>query len=408
MTAAAAKILRPFDVAKVDPFAAFVADAATLEVARGVAARHWPGAVIESGDAGAAANWLAEGRAPELLLVDLADSADAAMDAVELLRLCTETTRLVAIGNVNDCGLYRDLMREGVADYLVKPLDAETLEAALFGAMRQTDTVSGPTMDGRVIAVVGARGGVGASTVAVNGAWTMAQQTKEPVALIDLDLQFGTAALALDFAPSHGLCEALQNPSRIDGLFVASAMVQAGGSLSVLAAEENLARDLVFDSAALERLIKELRADFPWIWIDLPRSSLHRNLAALLTAAEILIVSDLSLVAVRDVIRLRAHCDEVNGSARQRVIANRDGVGKAGKLRRDEFASAIETDIDLVLPEDSTVAAALAAGKALPDFARRSKFGGALAGLCQDLSGRLPPKRGLAGFGWRKRGAGAS
>ena len=138
---------------------------------------------------------------------------------------------------------------------------------------------------GQVVVFVGSRGGVGATTTAVSCAWLLAEERGERVALVDLDLHFGTIALKLDTDPGGGLCEALEQPSRIDSLFIERAMVKVTDNLRVLAAEASATQHLIIDAGAVDMLLYELRRKFTRIIVDLPRGATPVQ-RAVLAAAE--------------------------------------------------------------------------------------------------------------------------
>ncbi|MBL6933238.1 MAG: P-loop NTPase, partial [Rhodospirillales bacterium] len=209
-------------------FLAVVTDEVTRAVMVRVAAENgWSENQVLEGSAAEAVDALNNIPTPEKLVIDLSGSADPIADIDALAQVCQPDTRVIALGDINDVNLFRHLMDMGVQDYLLKPVSAEDLNEAVS---RVDDVETQGTDDderqGRLIAVIGARGGVGASTVAANIAWMMAHQQGQRVALIDLDLYFGSIALALDMEPGRGFREALENPSRIDGLFVERAMVR--------------------------------------------------------------------------------------------------------------------------------------------------------------------------------------
>ena len=207
------------------------------------------------------------------------------------------------------------------------------------------------------------------------------------MALIDLDLQFGTAALDLDIAPGRGLSEALQNPSRIDSLFISSAMTKPNERLAILASEENIDKSINPEPGALNQLVSELSGDFDWIWIDMPRTTLWDNHQALAAASHILIVSDLSLAGMRDTLRIANFCRESAPDAKLLFAINRPGEQKHGLPAR-EFERGIGGSIDYTFPNDAgTAAAAAAAGKPLSEVGKQSKLANALRALCRDLAG---------------------
>jgi pilus assembly protein CpaE len=264
------------------------------------------------------------------------------------------------------------------------------VQRAILASGEQTANARHATKLGKLIAVTGARGGVGATTVATNCAWLMANERKRRVALIDLDLQFGTVALALDLEPSHGLREALENPNRIDSLFMDRVMVQHSDKLFVLSAEEAPDEGLLLDYAALELLITELRTKFHFVVVDLPRTPSTCSHYVLQTATELVLVTDLSLAGMRDTMRLAGLMPGTNASCHLSVVANRVGEHKQGEMPRAEFEKGIGRKVEFLLPFDPrTVAAAtnfgqpVAAGKGpvamgLRDIAER--IGGPAAG----------------------------
>ncbi len=221
-----------------DPFLAYVCDDATAEALRPVvAAMGWSADKVHKGGLRSGIQTLAVSASPQILFVDLAESGDPLSDINALAEVCEPGTVVIATGQVNDVRLYRTLIASGIHDYLLKPLNPETLRDALeqaqamFHAPKVVDHAA--ERPHCAVAVVGARGGVGASTVASSLAWLLAEQDKRSTALLDLDIHFGTGALALDLEPGRGLTDAIENPSRIDGLFIERAMVKASEKLSV-------------------------------------------------------------------------------------------------------------------------------------------------------------------------------
>jgi pilus assembly protein CpaE len=406
MSSAAALLNRVLESRHHDEFMAFATDPATREVLAELAEkRGWPATTVQEGGITMAIQLLVTAPSPHRLIVDLADSPDP-VTAVRMLRdACGPETVIIALGTVNDIELLRDLGRAGAADYLVKPVTWETLDETIEKAVREAGGAPGPSAGeqklGRIVVFVGSRGGAGASTLAMNCAWLMAHEQELRVALVDLDLQFGTLALNLDIEPSHGLVEALQNPSRIDGLFIASAMVNASDNLFVLAGEEPIDVATTFNAEAIDLLFDEMRETFDCIVVDLPRGNLVQSRALLAKAAEVGVVCDLSLPCVRDTMRVLSFLKEAAGDANVSVIANRVRRGAKGQISKRDFERGIETGIDFVIPDDAKAATASAnAGKPLPAVAKRSGIVQALRKLELRLSGLSEPKRGIL-FGKR-------
>src|SRR5216684_6562947 len=177
--------------------------------------------VVDSLDA--ALRRIRSGLSPRILLIDLGESTAPIAEVSAARAVGGPDLNLVVLGTVNDVALFRDLLSAGASDYLVKPPTRE----ALAGVLERQSAAAGTTPDGlgQVIVFMGSRGGIGATTSAVSCAWLLAAEHRERIALVDLDLSFGTVALKLDLDPGSGLCEALEQPSRIDSLFIERAMI---------------------------------------------------------------------------------------------------------------------------------------------------------------------------------------
>src|SRR5690348_3875411 len=217
----------------------------------------------------AALRRMREGESPRVLILDLSDSAAPIAELSAARTVGGEDIKIVALGVVNDVALFRDLLAAGATDYVVKPVSREALAAALE---KRSAATAGTGGLGQVIAFIGSRGGVGTTMTAVSCAWTLAEKHNQPTALLDLDLHFGTVALKLDTDPGSGLSDALEQPSRIDSLFVERAMVKVSENLRILAAEAAMAQPLAVDPGAIDVLLYELRRKFAWVVVDLPRT----------------------------------------------------------------------------------------------------------------------------------------
>lgn len=353
---------------------AFVADDDTIAKLNHIASFHWPGAVVNHGNCQDAATYLMSAASPDLLVIDLDDSEHPFEDLHPLAELCDSSTQVVALGQINDLALYKQFTSAGVADYLVKPLTEEELETALLAATfrESSDGETSAVPAGKLIVTIGARGGVGASTVALNGAWLLAEEQGHKVALVDLDLQFGTAALSLDLVPSTGLIETLRQPDRMDSLFMSSAVLPKTSKLSVLAAEEDLSQPLDLHGSGVHRLVEELRNSFDWVWLDLPRSLCHLYASVLRSATQIQIVSDLTLAGMRDTMRVVNMYDSIGGDGEIGVIVNHARRSKG--MPKGEFTRGVGCQVLAELPEEPKAMQAATVGKPLAQTAGRGKF----------------------------------
>ena len=262
-------------------FAAFVCDDPTSKTVAKVAMENgWPKDSVHKGGIKNAVLTLDGGSSPQYLIVDISESLDPHKDMGSLAEVCKPGTIVIALGAINDVKLYRDLLTAGIQDYIVKTLVIDVLRDAIKIAVsyneddKDTETPNGSH---KTLGIIGVRGGVGASTIACNSAWLMANDLSRKVALLDLDLQFGTDALAFDLEPGRGLTDALENPGRVDGLFIERAAVKYENSLSILSAEAPLSEKTQMDPQAIRHLVGELGSKFENIVIDLPRNMATSN-----------------------------------------------------------------------------------------------------------------------------------
>ncbi|MHA1598568.1 MAG: AAA family ATPase [Alphaproteobacteria bacterium] len=329
---------------------------------------------------------------PSVLVVDLSDSADPMADITGLSEVCDPGTRVIALGNVNDVNLYRKLIDFGVQDYLLKPVSAETLNEAICREDTQPEPASDDSPAGRLIAVTGARGGVGSTTIAVNTAWILANEMGQRVALVDLDLFFGSVALALDLESGRGFREALENPNRIDGLFIERAMVRQSDNLFVLAAEESLENSFSFNPDALHLLLQTLRTDFDAVVVDLPRFAARSQFNPLTPPSSVIVVSDPSLAGMRDTMRMVKLAKTMPEESDVTVVVNRISSEKGCGLAIKDFEAGAGLSVDVQIPDDAkTAIKAEGDGKTITAVDGDAKVSLALRQLVERVSGLEMP-----------------
>ncbi len=362
-----------------DPFAAFACDEATAELLRAVTIEMgWQPEKVNKGGLRNAVQTLAVSASPTILFVDLAESGDPLNDINSLAEVCEPGTVVIAAGQVNDVRLYRDLVASGIQDYLLKPFSTDQLREALAHAQL---TLAGPRVAEHdadrphaMTAVIGVRGGVGTSMVATSLGWLLAESEGRSTALLDLDVHFGTAALSFDVEPGRGLTDAIENPSRIDGLFIERAMVKATSKLSVLSAEAPLNQPLMTDGSAFYQLQEELRGAFEMTVLDLPRHMLIQHPHLLHDCQSIVLVVELTLAAARDTIRMLSWLKANIPGAQVSVVANGVITGAAAEISRKEFEASIEHRIDLAIPFDAKlIAQAAKLGKPVAEVGKTGK-----------------------------------
>lgn len=377
----------PFNIGRSstrEPFVAYVCDETTAQTLRPVAGElGWEPEKVNKGGLRNAVQTLSVSASPQVLFVDLSESGDPLNDINALAEVCEPGTVVIACGQVNDVRLYRDLVASGIQDYLLKPLNPDMLREAfanaqaILNAPKIVDmSTERPHCSG---AIIGTRGGVGASTIATSLAWLTSEKAGRTTALLDLDVHFGTGALALDLEPGRGLTDAIENPSRIDGLFIERAMVKSSERLSLLSAEAPINSPIISDGSAFFQLQEEMRAAFECTITDLPRNMLvqYPNLISDVQIA--IIVTELTLAAARDSIRILSWL-KTNAPATQTIIvANKVHGGGALEISRKDFEGSIERRIDYVIGFDQKLAAQAAKlGKPLAEVGKSVK---AMAGL---------------------------
>ena len=385
----------PFNPARATarpPFMAFVCDDDTAATIGPVVAElGWPEDKVSRGGMRNAIQSLAVSTSPNILMVDLSESGDPLNEINALAEVCEPGTVVIATGQINDVRLYRDLLSSGLQDYLLKPFSPDALRdtlahaQAIFSAPKNTD---GPTERPHVsCAVIGARGGVGASTVALSLAWLFGKSLNRSTALLDLDVHFGTGALGLDLEPGRGLTDAIENPGRIDGLFIERAMVKANERLAILSSEAPLNQSMMSDGGAYHQLQDEMRSAFDATVIDLPRQFMIHHPELLGDVNAVVLVTELTLAAARDVIRIQSYLKANAPGARLIVAANKGGAS-AGELSRKDFETSIERKVDCVLPLDEKVAAQSAKlGQPIAEAAKGAKITIALTDLANRVMG---------------------
>ncbi|PZQ23102.1 MAG: pilus assembly protein CpaE [Sphingopyxis macrogoltabida] len=369
----------PFKAAGLrEPFNAFVCDDDTLELIRVAAAdMGWPIEKCNKGGLRNAVQSLSVSASPNILFVDMSESGDPINDINALAEVCEPGTVVIAAGQVNDVRLYRDLLSSGIQDYLLKPLSLDqvreslTMAQAMLNAPKHADMTDDKPH--HMMAVVGVRGGVGASLVSTSLAWAISEQASRNTALLDLDVHFGTGALTLDLEPGRGLIDAIDNPSRIDGLFIERAMVRASDKLSLLSAEAPIHQPVMTDGSAYFQLEEELRNAFEMTIVDIPRHVLIPFPHLVSEAGTILLVSDVTLASARDTIRMLSWFKQNVPGARVVLVANKF-QNTVGELSRKEFESSIERAIDIVLPFDpKLVSQAAKLGKSYAEICKGTK-----------------------------------
>src|SRR3954464_2874856 len=235
-------------------------------------------------------------RTPNVIILETEGRSDILAGLEQLATVCDPGTRVVVIGKVNDVTLYRELVRRGVSDYVIAPVNTLDVVRSICGLFSAPEAKA----VGRIIAIVGAKGGVGASTVAHNVAWAIARDLALDSVVADLDLAFGTAALDYNQDPPQGIADAVFSPDRLDTNYMERLLAKCTDHLSLLAAPATLEQVYDFSSEAFDSIFDTLRATMPCIVLDVPHQWSGWTRRPLISADDILIVAAPDLANLRN------------------------------------------------------------------------------------------------------------
>jgi pilus assembly protein CpaE len=257
----------------------------------------------------------------------------------QLAECCDMGTKVVVIGKSNDIVLYRELRSRGVSEYFVQPLDPVDFISALANLYVDTNV----KRIGRIYGFFGARGGVGASTIAHNFAWTLARESTSQVSLIDLDFPFGTAALNLNQDSNSTLGDLQKSFDRVDGNMLDRIFLNCGERFSLAAAPALLDRSYDFSETELDQLIETLRSLVPQVILDIPHMWTSSTRRVLLSCDEVILVATPDLTSLRNA---RSFFDTMRmarpNDAAPRLILNMTNVPKRPEITIDDFGKALE------------------------------------------------------------------
>lgn len=318
-----------------------------------------PSAEFINGGVDAAIKLLAQRSSPKLLIVDVSGSDDPVARIRSLAEVCEPGTGVIVIGDSNDIRLYRELRQAGIVEYFFKPLVTTLVTHAASGILTGTVEQHASRV-GKLVIVLGVRGGVGATTIVASAAWYLAEHRQRRVALLDMDLYAGDAALQLDTAPTHALREALEHPERVDELFLERAIIHVTERLSLLSSLENFNNPLALSEDSVLALLDKLQRAYRYVFVDLPAEVACQLPRVLHMPGVCLLVSNASLVSARDVARWREIIGP--GSTERQVLHILNRNGAPGGLPAAEFLRAALQAPDITIPYDQGIAAASSMG----------------------------------------------
>jgi pilus assembly protein CpaE len=329
---------------------------------------------------------------PNVIMIEADNRADEILNGLDqLAQVCDAGTRVIVVGKVNDVTLYRELTRRGVSEYLIAPVGTIDIVRAVCGLYSAPDAK--PV--GRIIAVVGAKGGVGASTVAHNVAWAIGRDLALDSVVTDLDLAFGTAGLDYNQDPPQGIADAVFSPDRIDTAFMDRLLSKCTDHLSLLAAPATLDRVYDFGAEAFDAILDALRTSIPCVVLDVPHQWSGWTKRLLVSADDILVVAGPDLANLRnaknmvDLLRVARPNDRPPF-----YCLNQVGVPKRPEITPADFAKALEDQPLAVIPFDPQLFGTAANnGQMIAEVSSSHKTAEMFRQLAQILTGRAEAKR---------------
>jgi pilus assembly protein CpaE len=329
---------------------------------------------------------------PNVIIIETESRNDDILTGLDTLaEVCDGGTRVIVIGRQNDVMLYRELTRRGVSEYLIAPVGTLDVVRGVCGLFSAPDAK--PV--GRVIAVVGAKGGVGASTIAHNIAWAIGRDLHLDTVVADLDLGFGTAGLDFNQDPPQGIADAVFSPDRIDTNFVDRLLSKCADHLSLLAAPATLDRVYDFSTESFDSIFDSLRATMPFVVLDVPHQWTGWTRRTLMGADDILIVAMPDLANLRNAKNM---LDLLKASRpndhRPYYLLNNVGVPKRPEISSADFAKALDDQPVAIIPfEPQVFGAAANNGQMIAELSASHRTAESFRQLAQLLTGRSESKK---------------
>jgi len=349
---------------------------------------------VELGGLAAAIERFHDAQTPELLIIETGmRGRELFAQLEELAGICDADTKVVIIGAANDISLYRELIRRGVSEYLVPPMTPLHLIKTISGLFLDPDA----PFAGRTLAFVGAKGGVGSSTLAHNVSWHITESLRTDAVLVDLDLSFGTAGLDFNQDPAQTIAEALAQPERLDDALLDRLLVKCTERLSLFSAPATLESDWDFDADSFDMVLEKVRRQAPFIALDVPHAWSPWVRRTILSADQVIVTVTPDLACLRnaknlfDLVRQARPNDEP-----PKVVVNMAGCPKKPDIPLKDFADALGAAPLLVLPFDPALFGKAANnGQMIGEVDPKSRPAEGFAHLASVLAGRAaaPAKR---------------
>jgi pilus assembly protein CpaE len=353
---------------------------------------------IQLGGIAAAVQIFQTAATPNLLIVESHSPRDLLLaELMQLAQVCQPTTKVVVIGHLNDVILYRELIKQGVGEYIVAPISQLQIIETIANLYH--DPKAGPV--GKVIAFVGAKGGVGSSTLAHNFGWSASNAYGIDTVITDLDLAFGTAGLNFNQEAAQGIFDALGQPDRVDNTLIDRLLTKCSEKLSLLASPGVVDREVQVEAASVDTILNVVRSIVPCVVVDVPNMWAPWIKYTLLHADEVVITATPELASLRNTKNLVDLLKASRPNDRPpRLVLNQVGVPKRPEIPPGEFGKAVGIEPSVIIPYDpQSFGTAASNGQMVTEVAAKSKAVEAMNKLSDLILGTAkPPKSGKRGL----------
>lgn len=351
---------------------------------------------INSGGIDAAANMFATVPTPNLIVLETSTEPRALLtELAPLAAVCDPSTKVILLGKHNDIALYRDLIRNGISEYMVAPVAMPDILAAIASIFVDPDAE--PL--GRSMAFVGAKGGCGSSAIAHNCAWGISNLFSTETILADLDLPYGTANIDFDQDPPQGISEAVFAPERLDEVFLDRLLTKCSEHLSLLAAPSMLDRAYDFEGAAFHPILEILQRSAPVTVLDIPHMWTEWTRSVLGEADEVVITAVPDLASLRNTKNLLDAMKKLRPNDKQpHLILNQVGMPKRPEIAVSEFCESLEIEAAAIIPFDAVLFGnASNSGRMIAEIDKKSAAAETFSQLAHLLTGRASMKKARRG-----------
>ena len=346
---------------------------------------------VHMGGAPAAVAHYLESPTPNLVIIETTlPKPQMLAELDKLAESCDAGTKVVVIGHLNDVLLYRELMKRGVSEYLIAPIGAMQFIEALSGLYNNPDT--DPV--GNIIAFIGAKGGVGSSTICHNAAWAISELLKSNVVVADLDLAFGTTGLDFNQDPVQGIAEALQSPERLDEVLLDRLLTKCSERLSIFAAPVVLDRDYDISAESCDIVLDIVRQNVPFVAVDLPHTWTPWVKRVLLQADEIVVTAVPDLANLRNAKNLIDLLKQTRtNDGPPHLVLNMAKIPKRPEISVKDFSAALDiTPIQVIDFDSETFGLAANNGQMIEEYSSKAKAAQQFRELALALAHRKEPK----------------